>query len=227
MLTMTRPMPRTVVPAEPAVVLEILKGVPSWALREIGMVERHVAKSGPIFLEGDPADRVWLVKEGWVKEGAYSANGRCLTLGIAGPGKLFGASSLGDAEYSTHAIAETDATVVSVAYGRFLGLMAKFPGVSGAVLRSLSKLLRHSKDMQVFGQESVQKRILHVLADLVEDFGTTIPLTKREIAEMAGTTVESSIRTFSRLTRQGLVSTVRGSITVRDLGKLKERLEGD
>jgi CRP-like cAMP-binding protein len=80
--------------------------------------------------------------------------------------------------------------------------------------------------MQTFEQESVEKRILHVLADMVLEFGNTIPLTRREIAEMAGTTVETSIRTFSKLEGEGLVSTSRGRIFVRDGARLRDRVEG-
>jgi len=71
----------------------------------------------------------------------------------------------------------------------------------------------------------VEKRILHVLVNLVSEFGNTIPLTRREIAEMAGTTVETSIRTFSRLEEEGLVSTSRGRIMVKDGQKLRDRIE--
>jgi CRP/FNR family transcriptional regulator len=79
--------------------------------------------------------------------------------------------------------------------------------------------------MQTFDQESVEKRTLHVLLSLVEEFGNTIPLTRKEIAEMVGTTVETSIRTFSRLEEEGLVSTSRGRIVIKDVKELEERME--
>jgi CRP/FNR family transcriptional regulator len=90
----------------------------------------------------------------------------------------------------------------------------------------LSKRLRQSKDMQTFDQEPVEKRILHVLVNLVAEFGNTIPLTKREVAEMAGTTVETCIRTFSGLEKAGLVSGSRGKILVKSVQDLADRMEG-
>jgi CRP/FNR family transcriptional regulator len=74
--------------------------------------------------------------------------------------------------------------------------------------------------MQTFDQESVEKRILHILVNLVAEFGNTIPLTRREIAEMTGTTVETCIRTFSNLEKEGLVSSARGKITVKSVQDL-------
>lgn len=93
------------------------------------------------------------------------------------------------------------------------------------MIAQISDRLRRSKDTQAFDQETVEKRILHVLKELVEEFGTTIPLTRREVAEMVGTTVETSIRTFSRFEDEGLVATSRGRILVKNLKDLADRLE--
>jgi len=46
-------------------------------------------------------------------------------------------------------------------------------------------------------------------------------LTKQDIAEMVGTTVETSIRTMSKLTKAGLVAVKSGKIIIKDLAKLK------
>jgi hypothetical protein len=43
---------------------------------------------------------------------------------------------------------------------------------------------------------------------------------------MAGTTTETAIRIMSRLTKDGVISSVRGSITIQDIAKLKLLSEG-
>ncbi len=206
----------------------IFKAVPVEALREIErrVVEKKFLKGASLFLEGDPAQYVWFVKEGHVKAVINAPNGRCQTLCMVGPQNMFGSCcSLNGNAYTCNGVAETDVTVVSFPLSDFLALMGRYPQISLAVVAHVSKRLRHSKDMQAFEQESVEKRILHVLVDMVGEFGNTIPLTRREIAEMAGTTVETSIRTFSRLEGEGLVSTVRGKITVKSLQVLNDYLE--
>jgi CRP/FNR family transcriptional regulator len=228
MLTMNR-MDRRPGPAPKGFLgtLDILKGVPEEVLRQIEkrMVERKYARGETIFLEGDPAKSVWFVKEGHMKATACAASGRCLTLCVVGKGKMFGSCcSFGAPDYLCHAVAETDAVVVSLPMEDFIVLLDRYPQVGAALVREVSQRLRHTKDSQVFEQESVERRVLHALMDLVGEFGTTIPLTKREVAEMVGTTVESSIRTFSRLENDGLVATARGRITVKSLADLKGRL---
>lgn len=208
--------------------LEIFKKVPASQLSEIEkkMVERKFAKGESLFLEGDPAQFVWFVKEGHVKAVIHTANGRDLTLCMVGANSLFGTCCcFGGGEYPCHSVAETETVVVAFPMPDFLTLLDKNPEVSKAVVQHLSKRLRQSKDMQSFEQESVEKRILHILVNLVAEFGNTIPLTRREIAEMTGTTVETCIRTFSGLEKEGLVSSARGKITVKSVQDLIDRQE--
>ncbi len=208
--------------------MEIFRSVPDGALREIEqkMVEKKFKKHESIFLEGDPAESVWFIKEGHVKAVINSASGRCQTLCMVGPKSMFGACCcFGGGNYPCHTVAETDTTVVTFPMADFLNLMEKFSVISQAIVGQLSARLRQSKDMQTFDQETVEKRILHILINLTEQFGSTIPLTRREIAEMAGTTVESSIRTFSKLEDEGLVSGVRGKIILKNIQNLIDRMK--
>lgn len=208
--------------------LSILKKLPPALALEAQrkLVEKKCAKHDSVFLDGDRAAFAWFVKEGHVKAVTHAANGRCQALCLAGPGRLFGACcSLGRQDYVCQAVAETDATVVGLPMDYFLGLLARCPEFAAEVMAQISERLRHAKQSQVFEQESVEKRILRVLMDLVGEYGQTVPLTKREVAEMAGTTVETCIRTFSRLEEEGLVSTERGRITVKRMEELEDRLD--
>ncbi|HUO56787.1 MAG TPA: Crp/Fnr family transcriptional regulator [bacterium] len=206
--------------------LEVFKKIPVSHLIEIErkMVEKKYAKGESLFLEGDPADNVWFVKEGHVKAVIHSASGRDMTLCMIGSRNMFGSCCcFGGKTYPCHGVAETDTTVMTYPMGDFLGLLDKYPELSHAVVEGLSRRLRQSKDMQTFEQESVEKRILHVLINLVGEFGNTIPLTRREISEMAGTTVETCIRTFSGFEKDGIISSARGKITIRNVQELIDR----
>lgn len=208
--------------------MDIFKKVPAEALHEIEkrMVVRKYARQESILMEGDPAEHVWFVKEGHVKAVAHIASGRCQTLCMVGAKQLFGACcAMGGGRYPCNAVAETDVTVISFPMADFMALLTKYPQIGTALLEEISSRLRLSKDMQTYEQESVEKRILYVLRKLVVEYGPTIPLTRREIADMVGTTVETSIRTFSRLEEKGLVFTSRGRIVVKDLKGLAQRMD--
>ena len=207
--------------------LEIFRSACPAAIQEIenAKAEKKFSKHDSIFLEDDAAQQVWIVKEGHVKEVIHSADGKNLTLAMAGPGGIFGTASFTGGEYGCHGVAETDAIVLVFPLSAFQALMAKYPEIARAVVSQISKLLRRSKDTQTFAQECVEKRLLHVLVEMASEFGNTIPLTRKEIAEMAGTTVETCIRTFSHLEEDGLIATERGKFTVRSIQALAARME--
>jgi CRP/FNR family transcriptional regulator len=73
--------------------------------------------------------------------------------------------------------------------------------------------------------DSTERRLAQVLVGLSEKFGKTIPLTKHELAEMAGTTVETTIRLLSQLKRDGVLKSSRGSTTILKSDRLR-RLAG-
>jgi CRP/FNR family transcriptional regulator len=208
--------------------LEVFKAIPHEALADLErhMVEKHYAKHESILLEGDPAESIWFVKEGRVKASVTAPNGRCQALCMVGPRGLFGTCCcLGGGKVPCSSVAETEVVIVSLPMTDFRSLMARYPVVASALMGHISNRLRQSKDMQTFERESVEKRILHLMVNLVAEFGNTVPLTRREIAEMAGTTVETCIRTFLILESEGLVATSRGRITVRNVQSLIDRIE--
>ncbi len=229
MLIMTKTMPVSFhVSKKPCLsVIDVFKGLPLPILGMIGdqATDKKYAKRESIFLEDDSAEFVWFVKEGHVKEVSHLFNGKSKTLCMVGPGGMFGVSAFGGGKYGFHGLAETDASVLSFPIPVFQDLMEKYPVLAGGVLSRLSKLLRHSKDMQIFAQEPAEKRLLHVLVGMTAEYGLTIPLTRREIAEMAGTAVETCIRVLSRLETAGFITSLHGKLTIQNLEKIKERLE--
>ena len=137
--------------------LDIFKNIPSSAAAEIEkkMTEKKFTKGQSIFLEGDPAESVWFVKEGHVKAVVHSAAGKDMTLCLVGANNMFGTCCcFGGGEYPCHTMAETDTTVVSYPIKDFLVLLEKYPALSSALVSQLSKRLRQAKDMQSFEQES-------------------------------------------------------------------------
>ena len=69
--------------------------------------------------------------------------------------------------------------------------------------------------------DSVERRLAQTLLTLSQKFGPTIPLTKHELAELANTTVETTIRILSQLKKRGVLKSSRGSTTIAKLDQLQ------
>ncbi len=230
MLTVTknRPVDCPKAPKSPLSTLELFKSIPPGALREIekNITEKTYARHEYIFMEDDPADRVWFVKEGHVKLAHYSAEGRSQTFRLMGPMGMFGVSAFGIGDYGVYSMAETEATVISIPVQVFQEVMGRYPVIAKAVVFHLSQHLRRAKELEAISTSSAEKRLLHALLEMAGEYGTTIPLTRREISEMGGTSVETCIRIFSRLEKERFISSTHGKLTILNAGNLRKRLEG-
>ncbi len=227
-VTKTRPVDLQIPKKSRLSTMDVFQNIPYTALQEIEkyMVERTYGKRESIFLENDPAEFVWFVKEGYVKEGNHSLRGRGCTLSMIGPHGMFGIAAFEGGDYGFHSLAETNVTVVSFPIRDFRILMGKYPDMARAVVSKIAKLLRQSKNMRTFSQESAEKRLIHVLVEMMGEFGGIISMTRREIALMAGISTETCIRTFTRLRDAGLITSVHGRLMVKSVEDLQDRMEG-
>ena len=72
----------------------------------------------------------------------------------------------------------------------------------------------------------VEQRLARTLLMLSSKLGPTLPFTRQEIADMAGTTTETAIRFMSRLKDGGIIRSVRGKTVILDETKLRLLSEG-
>src|SRR5208282_5993825 len=80
----------------------------------------------------------------------------------------------------------------------------------------------YERIVDIVGEE-VELRLVHSLCILAMKFGTTLSLTRQELANFAGTTTETTIRVLSKLKKRGVISgsASRGEIIISDLPKLQ------
>lgn len=122
-------------------------------------------------------------------------------------------------------MAETPISVVRIPADRVRTLLARHARFAAGIVRMLGRRFAHMAVMYAMAFEPVDARIAAVLVQLTEAFGTTIPLTRREVAQLAGTTVETAIRVTTRWQREGLVRLGRGRIVVLNIASLSHRLK--
>jgi CRP/FNR family transcriptional regulator len=69
--------------------------------------------------------------------------------------------------------------------------------------------------------ERVEQRLARTLLMLSAKLGPTLPFTRQELADMAGTTTETAIRITSQLKERRIIHSGRGKITILDVDKLR------
>ena len=185
-----------------------------------------------IFSEGDPSQWFYIVLEGKVKITKLSQEGKEIILEMMGPGEVFGGIAvIRGLPYPANALAMDDCLLLKTSKEDLMRILERFPAVTMAIFQDLGGRLQHSHEsMKQIALDKVMARVASLLVKLAGKSGRQTPegtlielrLTKQEIADMVGTTVETSIRTMSRLKKDGIVSEKDGSILVRDMKRLKE-----
>lgn len=188
-------------------------------------------KKESIFSEGDPSDWFYIVKKGKVKITKLSQEGKEIILEVLSPMEFFGGIAVVRGfPYPANAVAMEASELLKISRKDLLSLMDRFPGLMYCMAMNIGDRIKGSHEMlKSIALEKVESRIASLLIKLADKAGEKVPdgvminmkFTKQDIAEMVGTTVETSIRTMSKLTKAGIVSAKSGKIVIRDLDKLK------
>jgi CRP/FNR family transcriptional regulator len=192
--------------------------------------ERHYQRDDYIFLEGEPPEALYVVKTGKVKVLRHSTDGKDVVLRVAGPGQLLGTVAVFDGSgYPGTAQVIEDCSVLVVSRNDCLILVGRFPVFALAVIADMGQRLRSSAEqIRSLAVERVEQRIARVLLKLAETAGSDIPegrviempLTRQDVADMTGTTVETAIRVMSKFRRNELIRTRRGKVVLVDTDAL-------
>ena len=177
--------------------------------------EKRYAKGETIFRAGEPAEVVCVVKTGRVHLMKFLEGGQASTTCVMGVGETFCClPALDRKPYPVDAVAAVESTVIRIPTSAFHALLEENPAFLQDSLCLFCDRLRQVEDKSCRAYDSVERRLAQAPLTLSKKFGHTIPLTKQELAELANTTVETTIRVLSQLKRRGIVTSSRGSTTI-------------
>jgi CRP/FNR family transcriptional regulator len=174
-------------------------------------------KSGDfVFREEDSPHSFYVIADGRIKVSKSSPSGREFIVTFFGPGDVFGEVAVfANKPYPASAQAVADTSVIGIRRAELLRFLADNPEVALKIINMLGGRLREAVSrLRDLAGERVEQRIAGILLMLNDKLGPELPFTRQDIADMSGTTVETAIRTMSRLTEDGVIRSARGKITV-------------
>ena len=202
----------------------LFQAIPSTRLSALGKTAelRRFRKGETLFEERTPAESVWVIQRGWVYLVKRTPSGMPATIFTVTPEEvLCGFSAVtGRGAYYASAVAATDTTAICLPRGEFAKLLRSEAGFAERVLALYHTRMRHMAQMISLTSSPVEQRLAYTLLRLRTTFGSTIPVTHHELAQMAGTRWETSIRTISSFKRKRWLSTSRGKMTILQPNRL-------
>lgn len=191
---------------------------------------RGYEKGETVFREGDPADRIHFVHIGRVKI-VKAAGGRDVIIEIVGAGEPVGAVAVFERRpFPASAITLEPSGILSIPEREFFALLERRPEMMRHLLAGLTyRLMMVNKRLADLtgSAEHRAARLFLTLADRVglqQKGGLKIPLTlsRQEIADLIGTTLETAIRLMSRWQKDGIILTEKDGFLIPDAGVLRD-----
>lgn len=201
------------------------------------IVETRYAKNQYIFREGDPAEYFHVVKEGAVKCVKSSPDGKEITLKVLLPGDLFccEAAVFDGAPHPGCAQPMGDVSILRFSKKSYFEMLRRSPDAALEVIKYLgSRLNEAQENVKVLALDGAEQRLAALLVNLASRAGVKEPggihlmvhLTRQDLANMVGITVETAIRIMGRFQRARLVLGTARRLIVRDLSRLKQVASG-
>lgn len=184
-----------------------------------------------LFAEGDAADSIYEVVRGMVRLYKLLPDGRRQITGFLSSGQLLGLAPAGLCVYTAEAI--TEITVCRYKRAAFERLIDEVPGFAKRLLAVTSHELEAAQDqMLLLGRKSATEKVASFLLLMADRHGeemeeVQLRMTRGDIADYLGLTIETVSRTLSRLKQDGVIALPSCThVEIRDRDGLEDLAAG-
>ncbi len=188
-----------------------------------------------VFREGDPPHSLFVVTRGQIKVIKTKPTGREVILAVFAAGDPLGAACLFEKRpYPATAIALRESECAETPRAEFLRILATSPSMTEAVMAAMSRrLVQFTRRLTEVSGLTVERRLARIFVGLADGCGradgdeTLIPvrLTRSDLADLAGTTLETCSRVMSNWRRREVLVDGERCFVLRDRQYL-DRLSG-
>lgn len=190
-----------------------------------------VARGETVFSEGLRPEYFYVVVAGRVKVFKMTPAGKDVILEIFGPGDPLGAVAAYEGQpFPASAVALEDSLMLLVPRDTFFLLLERHPTLARGLLAGLThRLAELAFRVAELTGGRVEPRFARLFLKMAQEQGrqarggifVPVPLSRQELADMTGTTIETSIRIMSRWGKQRIVLTEKDGFVVIDAAELE------
>ena len=192
---------------------------------------RRFERGETIFEQGTPSDAFYTIASGRVKIFKMLPSGKDLILEVFSSGDPLGAVAAYDGRpFPASAVALEETTCVVVPRPAFFSLLEHHPSlVRGLLLGLTTRLVELTNRLAELSGGRIEPRFARLFLKLAGQMGRPerggtfipLPLSRQELADMTGTTIETCIRIMSRWGKQEVVRTEKDGFTIVDRNALE------
>lgn len=189
-------------------------------------------KNQHFILEGTPINGLFFIQKGKAKVLKTGAYGREQILRLVNDGEIIGHRGFGSQlNYAISASTIEDSVLCNFSNEILTKMLHKIPSLTyDLMLFYAEELNRSETKVKTISQMTVREKVIDSILYIHRKFGENpkgflnIQLSRKEIADFAGTTDEQVIRTISSLKKEGLLVAQGKKIGITDIEKLKKEI---
>lgn len=199
------------------------------AILDLATSRRYGAGSS-VFEQGDDADCFFVLLHGRLRVTQVTPAGQQVVIRMVNPGDLFGiAKALQRPDYPGTATAVVESLALAWPMATWDAMLDDHPALAVNAMQTVGMRLQEAQArLRELATEEVERRVAHTVLRLGNQSGRRepdgiridFPISKQDIAEMAGTTLHTVSRILSAWEADGLVEGGRQKLLLRDPHRL-------
>ena len=197
---------------------------------------RPTHKNEYIFRGEDDFTAVYAVRSGCIKTITVSGEGQEQVTGFYLPGEILGMDGIASGKHTNSAIALETSAICEIPFAHLETLSSEIPSLQRHVFQLLGKEIAIDQQLiTLLSKNSADERVATLLLSISSrnsrrNLSAThfrLPMSRAEVGNYLGLTVETVSRVLSRLQKSNLIVANKKEITLLDLQGLRELTQGN
>lgn len=198
-------------------------------LDEIVGARRRLARNEPLYKIGEPFSRLYAIRFGHFKTYQLNAAGDQQITGFQMAGELLGMDAISGDRYQCDAIALEDSEVCEIPFSRLEDLFGQVPTLLRHFNRIMSQeITREQNAMLLLGNMRAEQRFAVFLMNLSKRYAARgyssssfqLRMSREDISNYLGLTIESVSRLVSRFKKQGWIEVDKRELKILEIPHL-------
>lgn len=188
-------------------------------------------KGEHIYQAHDPFRSVFAIRSGYVKTYRITDDGEEQVTGFYFPGEVFGMDGINSHKYACSAKTLESTAICEIPFDRFQELTTKLPSLQMHFFQLMSQEITSDQQLiTLLSKKTAEQRVATLLLTIsarnalrglsATDF--RLAMSRTDIGNYLGLTVETVSRTLSRLVKSQVISLQQKEITILDANQLRE-----
>lgn len=192
---------------------------------------KPLQKAEHVFRAGEAFNAIYAVRSGAIKTLSHTSDGEEQVTGFYLPGEIIGLDGIANQVYTNTAIALETSAVCEIPFNRLEELSVKLPNLQRRFLQIMSREIASDQQLIVLlGKKTAEERIAALLLSIskrnqgrgLSPSEFYLPMSRSDIGNYLGLTIETVSRVFSRLHKSGVIDLDKKHVVIKNRAALQQ-----